>query len=192
MEVAGTRVLLREYRPETDDETFFRWWNLEEWQYYDEPDLPFEGLSREAHDRRVAERRRRREEPDPSSHAWQIDTVVGRHVGFVNYYYLDPEAGRAHVGIGLPEEDAWGQGYGTEALGLLLGQLFGAMGLEEVRTATWTGNARMKRVAAKCGFRETGRSAYDVEFSVRGEPLERVEYALTRGDWLARRSGGQP
>ena len=192
MEIAGTRVLLREYRPETDDEDFFRWWNLEEWQYYDEPDLPFEGLSRKAHDRRVAARRRRPTEPDPSSHTWQIDTAEGRHIGFVNYYGLDPEAGRAQVGIGLPEEEAWGRGYGTEALKLLLGHLFGAMGLQEVRTATWTGNARMKCAAQKCGFREIGRSAYDVEFSVRGEPLERVEYSLSRTEWLGRGGGVRP
>ena len=192
MEIAGTRVVLREYRPETDDETFFRWYNLAEWQYYDEPDLPFEGLSREAYERRLEERRRPSEELDPSSRAWQIDTIEGRHIGFVNYYYLDPEAGRAHVGIGLPEEETWGQGYGTEALQILLGHLFGAMALEEVRTATWTGNARMKRVAAKCGFRETGRSVYEAEFSVRAEPLERVEYALSREEWLAQEDGGWP
>ena len=186
MEIAGRRVVLREYSVEPDDEDFFRWWNLVEWQYYDEPDQPVEGVSREVYDRRLAERRRRTDESDPSSHAWQIDTVEGRHIGFVNYYRLDQEAGRVQVGIGLPEEETWGQGYGTEALMLLLGHLFGAMGLEEVRTATWTGNARMKRVAAKCGFRETGRSAYDTGFSVRGEPLERVEYALTRAEWLDR------
>ena len=189
MEIPGTRIVLREYRPGPDDETFFLWWNLEEWQYYDEPDLPFERLSREAYDRRLAERRRRPAEPDPSSHAWQIDTVEGRHIGFVNYYYLDPEAGRAHVGIGLPEEETWGQGYGTEALKLLLGHLFGATGLKEVRTATWTGNGRMKRVAVKCGFRELGRSPYDTEFSIRGEALERVEYSLSRAEWLGRGGG---
>jgi hypothetical protein len=48
----------------------------------------------------------------------------------------------------------------------------------------------MKRVAAKCGFGETGRSSYDTEFSVRDGPLERVEYALSRGNWLARGGGG--
>ena len=64
------------------------------------------------------------------------------------------------------------------------------MELEEVRTATWTGNVRMKRVAVKCGFREIGRSRYDTEFSVRGEPLERIEYSITRGEWLARGGGG--
>jgi RimJ/RimL family protein N-acetyltransferase len=50
----------------------------------------------------------------------------------------------------------------------------------------------MQRVAAKCGFREIGRSPYDTEFSVRGEPLERVEYALSRAEWFARSGGGRP
>ena len=53
------------------------------------------------------------------------------------------------MGIGLPEEETWGQGYGTEALRLLLGHLFGTLELEEVRTATWSGNVRMICVADK-------------------------------------------
>jgi len=186
----GTRIVLREYRQEPDDEDSFRWWNLAEWQYYDEPDLPVEGASQEAYHRRLQERRRRPAQPDPSTHSWQVDTVAGRHIGFVNYYDLDEQARRAYVGVALPEEETWGQGYGTEALKLLLGHLFGVMALEEVRTATWSGNVRMMRVAEKCGFQEIGRSRYDTEFSVRGEPLERVEFSISRGEWLARRGSG--
>ena len=190
MEIPGNCIVLREYRPEPDDEDFFRWYNLAEWQYHDEPGQPVEGVSREAYDRRLEERRRRPEQPDPSTHSWQVDTHAGRHIGFVNYYQLDEQARRAHVGAGLPEEETWGQGYGTEALRLLLGHLFGAMALDEVRTTTWSGNRRMMRVAEKCGFQEIGRSRYDTEFSVRGEPLERIEFSITRGEWLARGGGG--
>jgi RimJ/RimL family protein N-acetyltransferase len=190
VEIPGTRIVLREYRPEPDDEDFYRWWNLAEWQYYDEPDQLFGGVSREAYHRRLEERRRRPAQPDPSTHAWQIDTVAGRHIGFLNTYQLDEQARRAHVGVALPEEETWGQGYGTEALRLLLGHLFGSLALDEVRTATWTGNVRMKRVAVKCGFKEIGRSRYDTEFSVRGEPLERIEYSISRVEWLARGGGG--
>lgn len=189
MEIPGTRIVLREYRPEADDEDFFRWWNLPEWQYYDEPDQPVEGVSREAYDGRLEERRRRLEEPGPSTGSWQIDTVAGRHIGFVNIYDLDEQARRAHVGVGLPEEETWGQGYGTEALRLLLGHLFGTMELEEVRTTTWSGNVRMMCVAEKCGFKEIDRSRYDTEFSVRGVSLERIEYSISRAEWLARGGG---
>jgi hypothetical protein len=87
--------------------------------------------------------------------------------------------------VGLPEEQDWGRGYGSEAVGLLVSYLFEAMGLQEVRTATWSGNARMLGCAAKCGFQETGRSSYDIERTVRGEALERVELRITREQWRA-------
>lgn len=190
MEIPGTRIVLREYSPDPDDADFYQWWNLLEWQYYDEPDQPVAGVSCEAYERRLEERRRHPAEPDPSTQAWQIDTVAGRHIGFVSTYDLDERARRASVGIGLPEEETWGQGYGTEAMELLLGHLFGELALEEVQTVTWTGNVRMKRVAVKCGSKEVGRSRYDTEFSVRGEPLERIEFSISRGEWLAHGGGG--
>jgi RimJ/RimL family protein N-acetyltransferase len=109
----------------------------------------------------------------------------------LNCYHLHEGTGWAYVGVGLPEEETWGQGYGTEALKLLLVHLLGELSLGEVRTATWTGNVRMVHVAEKCGFRETGRSRYDTEFSVRGEPLERIEFSSSRGEWLDQGSGGR-
>jgi RimJ/RimL family protein N-acetyltransferase len=72
-------------------------------------------------------------------------------------------------------------------MGLWVDRFFDEMGLEEVRTETWTGNKGMVRCAEKCGFREVGRSAYETKFSVRGEPLERIEFSITRQQWLARR-----
>jgi non-ribosomal peptide synthetase component F len=47
MRLAGTRVVLRDKRRDSDDEDLFRWLNLEEPHYYDQPDKPFTGISRE-------------------------------------------------------------------------------------------------------------------------------------------------
>ena len=91
------------------------------------------------------------------------------------------------VGICLPEEDIWGQGYGTEAVCLLVDHLFREAGLAEVRTGTWTGNVRMMRVAQKCGFTEIGRHPHEARVTVRGEPLVMVEFALTRAGWSTHR-----
>jgi hypothetical protein len=87
----------------------------QEWQYYDHPDEPFEGISREVFERRNREHRQRSEEPLPDSYGWHVDTVEGRHIGWVNYYQLDREAQRAYVSICLPEEETWSKCYGTEA-----------------------------------------------------------------------------
>jgi RimJ/RimL family protein N-acetyltransferase len=64
------------------------------------------------------------------------------------------------------------------------------MELEEVRTATWTGSKRMIRCAEKSGFKEIERMPHRAEYSVRGEPLERIEFSISRAEWLAQRDGG--
>ncbi len=190
MRITGTRVVLREERRDSDDEDLFRWLNLEEWNYYDEPDKPFTGISRDEFDKRLEERRRRHRNPSADSRTWQIDTAEGRHIGWINYYHLDEQTKRAHVGICLPEEETWGRGYGTEAVRLLVDHLFHEMGLQEVRAATWTGNTRKIRCAEKCGFTEMARMPHRAEYSVRGEPLERVDFAISYEDWSAQGDGG--
>jgi RimJ/RimL family protein N-acetyltransferase len=190
MEIRGTRIVLRDEWRSSDDEDRFRWRNLEEWNYYDEPDKPLEGMDREEYERRLQERRRNPRMTAPSSHSWQIDTSEGRHIGWVNYYGLDEQAKRVYVGICLPEEETWGEGYGTETVTLLLSHLFNRMGLEEVRTATWTGNKRMMRCAEKSGFGQAVRMPHRASVSVRGEPLERVEFSVSREKWSDKADSG--
>ena len=188
MRIVGARIVLRDEPRETDNEDYFRWRNLEEWEYYDEPWTPFRGeISWEEWERRRREREKEPAEPPTTRHIWQIDTVEGRHIGWILYYGLDRQAGCATIGICLPEENIWGQGYGTEAVHLLVNYMFQEMDLAQVRTGTWTGNVRMMRVAAKCGFREVNRYPHEAQVTVRGEPLVMAEFALTRAEWLAQR-----
>lgn len=186
MRVVGERVVLRDEPTETDPEDYFRWQNMEEWEYYDEPWTPFPGkVSREDWERRRRERQYKPPEPSATSHNWEVDTVEGRHIGWILYYNLDREAGCATIGICLAEEDIWEQGCGTEAVRLLTDHLFREMGMAEVKTGTWTGNVRMMRVAEKCGFKETARRPHEAEVTVRGEPLVIVDFALPRAEWLS-------
>jgi RimJ/RimL family protein N-acetyltransferase len=187
MMLAGTRVVLRDKGRDSDDEDLFRWLNLEEPHYYDQPDKPFTGITREEFDKRYEEQRRR---PSSNSRGWHVDTTEGQHIGWVTYYNLDEQAKRAYVGIFLPEEETWGKGYGTEAMRLLVDHLFAEMELQEIRTATWTGNKRMMRCAEKSGFTEAARMPHRAEFSIRGEPLERIEFSISREDWSAQNEGG--
>jgi RimJ/RimL family protein N-acetyltransferase len=64
------------------------------------------------------------------------------------------------------------------------------MELQEIRTATWTGNKRMVRCAEKSGFTEVARMPHDAEFSTRGEPLEKIEFSISREDWSAQKDDG--
>lgn len=39
MRIAGERIALRDEPQESDNKDHFRWRNLEEWDYYDEPQI---------------------------------------------------------------------------------------------------------------------------------------------------------
>jgi len=75
----------------------------------------------------------------------------------VDYRDVDSIARSATVGITIGEKELWGQGYGTEALGLLVAFLFDYLNLRRVQLDTWSGNERAMRSFAKLGFREEGR-----------------------------------
>jgi RimJ/RimL family protein N-acetyltransferase len=177
MMIVGPRLILREDRRMTDDEDLFRWLQLEEWRYYDQPDQPFRPPSREDFEAWL------RQPQPPGTRTWQVDTLPACHIGWISLYQLDEQAGRACIGIALPEPGTWDQGYGTEALQLLLDYLFSGLGLKTVRLQTWTGDTRMRNLVEKCGFREVAHRSR-ARVSVRGEPLELVEYALSAVEWL--------
>jgi RimJ/RimL family protein N-acetyltransferase len=182
MIIHGNRVNLRDKPKETDFEDYFRWWNLEEWKYYDQPDQPFKPISREAF-LELWNQYKSKSKTTVTSHQWQVETKEGGHIGWVNYYQHDRELRQAFVGICLPEEDTWNRGYGTEALTLLIEYLFEEMDLKAVKTATWTGNHRMVRCAQKLGFLSFELMPHRVEVSVREEPLERIVFSILRDEW---------
>ena len=181
MKIQGRRIILRREDPrDSDDDNLFRWLNLEEWKYYDQPDQPFQPISREEFDKRL---KKQRSSPSSTSKGWWIDTVEGQHIGSINYYKYDEEEKSAFIGICIPEEENWGKGYGTEAVSLFLNFLFDSFDLKTIRTATWTGNKRMVRCAGKAGFTDQKIMPHRSSISVRGEPLERIEFSLSSAEW---------
>lgn len=187
MRIIGERVILRSETRDADEDAMFHWLNLAEWQYYDEPDAPFEPISRAAFDARRQHQRPPR--PTTQPRCW-IETLEGRLIGWVNTYEYDKETHAIYVGIDLPESDTWGHGYGTEALRLWIDFLFRTLDLHVVRAATWNGNARMVRLAQKCGLAEISRGPHRAATSIRGETLERIELAITREEWQAANTTG--
>jgi len=183
MKIEGQRVILRDDQCDSDSDDFFRWFNMEEWTYYDQPDRPFQPVSREEFDKRAEKRQSAGSSSSRRGRAWHIDTVDGRHIGWVNSYDWDEEEHSAFIGICIPEEENWGRGYGTEAVSLFLDFLFDSFGLETIRTATWTGNKRMVRCAQKAGFTDQKTMPHRSSVSVRGEPLERIEFSLSSAEW---------
>jgi RimJ/RimL family protein N-acetyltransferase len=84
-------------------------------------------------------------------------------IGMVTLY--DFRHGGCELGIKIGPEDLRGRGYASEAVELLIGYAFDALGLEVVRGSTLSHNERMRRVFDKNGFVQVGEgfilSRYD-------------------------------
>ena len=81
--------------------------------------------------------------PDMDPHAdgvFAVDLLDGRHIGMADYRDVDVVARSAVVGITIGEKDLWGQGYGSEALRVLVRYLFEHLNLHRIQLETWSGN----------------------------------------------------
>jgi RimJ/RimL family protein N-acetyltransferase len=89
---------------------------------------------------------------------------------------IDTVRRRASLQIRIGERDAWGKGYGTEAVGLLVEHAFRDLGLRQVALKVFAHNERAIRTYTKVGFREIGvRTGGTV---IEGEPVDVVEMAI--------------
>ena len=121
-------------------------------------------------------------EMDPASDGvYAVDLRDGRHIGMVDYRDVNSVARSATVGITIGEKDLWGQGYGSEALRLLIHYLFDHLNLHRVQSDTWSGNERAMRSFARIGFREEGRLR-DAVWGP-GRYFDSVVMGLLRAEW---------
>ena len=70
------------------------------------------------------------------------------------FYDIDMQDGEAEVGIMIGDKDYWSQGYGTEALSVLLDHMFNAYIFKRVYLHTLHWNQRAVNSFHKSGFRE--------------------------------------
>ena len=89
-------------------------------------------------------------------HAWIVEHA-GRFLGEIRLDDLDHHDRRARLAIGFFDEQQLGQGLGREAVHLLLGYAFVALGLHRVSLRVIAYNERAIRCYRACGFREEGR-----------------------------------
>lgn len=91
----------------------------------------------------------------PDGHHFAIETMEGKHIGNGMVYNLKDD--RGELGIMIGDKDYWGQGLGTEAVGLLVAYAFQSLKLRELVLHTLSWNSRAQRCFEKCGFTVSGR-----------------------------------
>jgi len=186
MEIQSARVRLRDQLP-SDVEARLRWVTTE--TVWAEWDAPWDEMTPVAPERFATVREKiavaiAQPPPTPRTQLY-IELIGGPLLGWVNQYHEDARNRTTLVGMNLCESEFWNRGLGTEALKLWVGHLFGSQDLHRVGLETWSGNARMMRVADKLGFVLEGRLRENVE--LRGRRYDSLKYGVLRREWFARR-----
>jgi RimJ/RimL family protein N-acetyltransferase len=110
----------------------------------------------------------------------------GRLIGFVRLFWVDWMHGSAALNLGIGAPADRGQGYGSEALGLILQYAFDEMGLHRVAAAAAAYNTGALRFLERHGFSPEVRRRQAVARD--GQRWDVVMYGLLRAEWEQRRA----
>lgn len=176
----GARVLLRPLR-ESDLVESVRVWTPELRHLYGGSPTapPADPAARLAGKRRLLTRVRRGLE----GHFFALE-ADGQYIGFLTIGRVDAD-GNGSLRIGIENPEYWGQGYGTEAIGLMLRYTFEDLGLHRVHLRVAAYNARARRCYEKCSFRVEGIERQS--FQVDGVWHDDILMAILREEWEAAR-----
>jgi len=94
--------------------------------------------------------------PTHNRFEFAIDTLQGEHIGNCVYYNVNNNEGKAEMGIMIGNRRYWDQGYGIEAITLLLDHIFQKTRLERIYLTTLDWNLRAQKCFHKCGFKDCG------------------------------------
>lgn len=94
--------------------------------------------------------------PSALRRSFAIETLDGAHIGNCVYYNIDKENREAEVGIMVGNRDYWNQGYGTDAMHVLVGFIFRRYNFRRLYLKTLEKNLRAQRSFHKGGFTPYG------------------------------------
>ena len=120
---------------------------------------------------------------DASRLSMAIEREAGALIGIIRLIGIDSTHRRAELAIVIGDRTAWGHGYGTDAMRVLLRHAFEDIGLRRVDLITDVDNERGIRSYEKCGFvREGVRRKYRLR---QGEPLDVIAMSILSEEFEA-------
>jgi RimJ/RimL family protein N-acetyltransferase len=117
---------------------------------------------------------------------WAVLDEARRHIGFTGLHAIDWRRRGATGGLFLGERDAWGRGYGSDAVRTRTRFAFAQLGLHRVEGHTF--NPAMCRVYEKCGYRREGVQRQ--KFWRDGGWHDVALYAILEADFFATPAAG--
>ncbi len=114
---------------------------------------------------------------DETAFAIEVD---GNYIGHCGLHAVDDEAHTCELGIEIGDRGYWGQGYGRDAVRLLLTYAFEHMNMNRVWLNTHSENERAIRCYKACGFVEEGRLRQQIW--IRGHYVDRVIMGVLKAE----------
>ena len=114
---------------------------------------------------------------DPTSGLFIICKLDGTPIGMLGFDRLYRDIGSCRLFIGIGVKENWGQGYGTDAMRVVLRYFFREVLLRKVQLSCYDFNTRAISSYRKCGFEVEGvrrNIAY-----VHGEWCDSIEMAIS-------------
>jgi RimJ/RimL family protein N-acetyltransferase len=108
-----------------------------------------------------------------------------RLIGNSGFFDIDHRAHSAEIGIMIGDKSMWNQGFGTEAMGLLLRHGFETLNLNRVFLRVYSSNPRAVRSYEKSGFILEGRLREAVY--QRGSYGDVLIMSVLRSEWDAKK-----
>lgn len=124
------------------------------------------------------------EKEEPNEFFFHMRTLEGdHHIGFIGLF-VDAWSHRdAWVGIGIGERTFWNNGYGTDAMRVILRYGFTELNLHRVTLGVFAYNQRAIRSYEKAGFKLEGRERQRLHRD--GEHADCLLMGILREEWQA-------
>ena len=104
-----------------------------------------------------------------------------RVIGNTTFIKMDMHNRSAEVGILIGDKQYWGQGYGTDAMRLMLRHAFNHLNLNRVYLNVYETNLRGIRCYEKCGYKLEGRMR-QAQF-LNGKYIDLLWMSILKDEW---------
>jgi RimJ/RimL family protein N-acetyltransferase len=151
--VTGQLVRLVAHNAETDAEALARW-DVDS-EYMRQLDS---GPHQPGRTKKIKEAIEKEQSEDPNTIAFSVRTLADdRFIGFVAFDGINWQHGETFVAIGIGDPAYRGNGYGTDAMRVMLRYGFMELNLNRIQLDAFSYNERAIKSYLKAGFVEEGR-----------------------------------
>ncbi len=178
--LAGQLVRLAAINAETDAEAFARWDVDSDYmrQLDGGPQVPGRA-------RKIKEAIEKEQSEDPNTIAFSVRTLADdRLIGFVAFDGIIWQHGETFVAVGIGDPAYRGQGYGTDAMRVMLRYGFRDLNLSRIQLNAFSYNERAIKSYLKVGFVEEGRQRGMLLRN--GRRWDLIYMGILRDEWLQR------